>query len=418
MRSFLVLAAALTACAPQAPVLVAKASVPADTGFFTVTGEIAGRDAESETVTVAGSLLKSYPGDTLLVGKGRQKLRLELGNFGNLTADLSSFSSSSGGIDTWSGGFRGDRAGRIVLVRVDGVVSGSILSNDGYALILKQSDGQTQVVERVDVSSLPPELAPIVPDSPVPPAAPSAQPSPAPACQPLDSIRILMAVMTGELGDLGGMATAETEIGIAIGNANDAMALSKIPYRYQLGGIVETPGLPTRHFNTLLHAMQLGNLANLVRARDSLNADAVVLWMPHGSDCGLAYLLDGTPGGRPADAFAVVSRLCSISSWTLAHELGHLLGVSHDRAASAGEDPPPVPARPYGYGYRDPAGLYRDLMAYQCPAGECYRLPYYSTPAGSAAGKPLGIDYKVNAAASADAARTIRETGCTVAHYR
>ena len=79
--------------------------------------------------------------------------------------------------------------------------------------------------------------------------------------------------------------------------------------------------------------------------------------------------------GFASYAYSVVDQSCAASYLSLAHEMGHNMGLNHDPANSSG-----TPSYTYAYGYQQPSGLFRTVMAYPCPSGSCPRLMYFSNP--------------------------------------
>ena len=69
------------------------------------------------------------------------------------------------------------------------------------------------------------------------------------------------------------------------------------------------------------------NMADVKRLRDQSNADAMVLIASLSDNvCGLSAAIKAAP----TDAFAVVADYCFVDNYSMAHELGHLLGALHD----------------------------------------------------------------------------------------
>ena len=74
--------------------------------------------------------------------------------------------------------------------------------------------------------------------------------------------------------------------------------------------------------------------------RNSRNADLVTYYVPSGSYCGRGYY--NAPPVVFSDeqwAFSVVRGDCALGNLSLAHELGHNLGMNHDRYVEGGGDP-------------------------------------------------------------------------------
>ncbi len=122
--------------------------------------------------------------------------------------------------------------------------------------------------------------------------------------------------------------------------------------------------------------------------RETYRADVAVLIVDDAKGCGLA-----TRVGADADeAFAVVHHACAAASYTLAHEIGHLIGARHE------------------LGYVN-GSKWRDIMSYKGSCGGCPRLPVWSSPKVLVNGEPAGT-------VELDNARVIAERAARVAAFR
>jgi Metallo-peptidase family M12 len=137
------------------------------------------------------------------------------------------------------------------------------------------------------------------------------------------------------------------------------------------------------------------------RLRDEKRADVVALSVDDPSGCGLS-----TRVAADADeAYVVVHHACAALTYTLAHEVGHIIGARHDRQL----DPTPSPF-PYGHGYVN-GTKWRDIMSYRSSCGGCPRLPFWSSPTVKVRGELAGsID--------TDNARVLLEQAERVSHFR
>ena len=123
-----------------------------------------------------------------------------------------------------------------------------------------------------------------------------------------------------------------------------------------------------------------------------------------GGSAGRGYLLLSQSKFNSPWGYSINQR-SYLSARLLGHEMGHNLGLSHDRANTS----PGSSFLPYAYGYQVPNVFYT-IMAYPCLF--CRGIDYYSNPAVFVDGQPTGI------ADFADEARALRENFPTVAGFR
>ena len=122
--------------------------------------------------------------------------------------------------------------------------------------------------------------------------------------------------------------------------------------------------------------------------RDRYQADVAVLIVDDADGCGLATRVEADED----DAFAVVHHTCAKANFSLVHEIGHLIGASHERGYVHGNE-------------------WRDIMSYKANCGSCPRLPVWSNPEVLIGGAPAG-------SAGHDNARVIAENVLRVAAFR
>jgi hypothetical protein len=156
------------------------------------------------------------------------------------------------------------------------------------------------------------------------------------------------------------------------------------------------------HFHHLYRMVDgLGAFSKVRALRNEKRADVVVLIVDDASGCGLS-----TRVAADADeAFAVVHHSCAALSYSLAHEVAHIIGARHDLSLDQNMSP-----FPYGHGFVN-GTKWRDVMSYKAGCGGCPRLPFFSNPT-------IKIKGEIAGALNADNARVILEQAERVSRFR
>jgi hypothetical protein len=225
-------------------------------------------------------------------------------------------------------------------------------------------------------------------------------------------VQDLLVVYTAASAAAYSQATLESMIRSAVQSANQAYQNSSVNITLNLVGLqqVALTESGTGMQATLTSLKQNSTVRSL---RDKLAADMVVLVSQDKDWCGYANLMISTYNGvTTTDAYAVTYSSC-LSNQTLAHEVGHLQQLDHNRENSTGTSA----AFPYSYGYRQcVTGGFRDIMSYSCSGAT--QLLQFSTPKLSYNGVATGIAYETDPTRAADAARSLNDTATKVAAYK
>jgi hypothetical protein len=178
----------------------------------------------------------------------------------------------------------------------------------------------------------------------------------------------------------------------AIEEANRSFRLSGIGHiRLRLAYAFETGYLERGgHFD---HVWRMADkdgehMEHIHALRDAYRADIAILIVDDPKGCGLATRI----GADADEAFAVVPHEFSDANYTLAHEIGHLIGARHELGYVSGT-------------------IWRDIMSYKETCGGCPRLPVWSNPLLLIGGEPAGTTDLNNA-------RIIAENAGRVASFR
>lgn len=182
--------------------------------------------------------------------------------------------------------------------------------------------------------------------------------------------------------------------------------------------IVETTDL-----STILTQMdnQTGVFSDLRTRKANTNSDIALVYLPFTSSslCGLATLtgkgLDGDFSSVSHANNANTAVYIDCRDNVTAHEIGHLLGVTHSRVEMANENDLLGGTFPWSAGH-GANNLFVTVMANSSDFGGANELNLFSSPALTCASAPCGVN-RSDAANGADAALSIRTTKYQIAAF-
>jgi hypothetical protein len=322
---------------------------------------------------------------------------------------------------TWSGEVEdtGERA--VLMLWKDGHLSG-YFGYKGRIFTVNHVGADVHIMAELDPGKLPPDHAPgsgkstdptsrDIPAKPGPLVQPRAEPAVPPFRdadrQALEAKKITIDVMllytknaaSHYIRDPGDL------LALAIEQSNDTFrnsGLGNIQLRLVHSQLIDYDEAGADQFAHLYRMVDgEGPFKDVKRLRNEKRADIVGLIVDDPSGCGLS-----TRVAADADeAYFLVHHACAAITYSIAHEVGHILGTRHDRAV----DPNEVPFA-FGHGYVN-GTKWRDMMSYREACGGCPRIPYWSNPRIMYKGEPTGT-------AAADNARVILEQAERVSKFR
>ena len=351
--------------------------------------------------------------------------------------------------------------GRVWLVETDKQMlrdsGGAKLSDAGDFLTAPMTAAGTALAARAKLASAPAASAMRAQAAPVAAAAGTTS---------APTVDLVVGYTAAFATRLGGQSQALTRLNFMVDIANQAYENSQVTGRLRLvhalqvnypdatsnrSALLELTGvncttvpsgqlhLPDRDVNCTATGAPAA-LQPLLQAREQYRADLVslvrILQVPENESCGVAWLLGG--GQHAIDANSAQYGMSVISDTsgsvfnddgntcrdeTLAHELGHNMGLAHDRVTAAGTDDTNSDGNPldpqefgrypyaFGYGTAADAGNFYTVMSIR--QGTQTGIRVFSNPRVSiCAGLPCGV------ANEEDNARALEQTMPVIASFR
>jgi len=243
------------------------------------------------------------------------------------------------------------------------------------------------------------------------------------------TIDMVLGYTSGFAERLGGQSQAVTRLTFMVDVANQALGNSEVDGQFRIARTLQVDYPDATSNRSALFALtgvqctstiggqlpdggvscqqtgQPAALAPLINARERYHADVVVLVRkleyPENQSCGLGWMLGG--GRKPITASSANFAMSVVSDSsgtlypdegntcrheTLAHEVGHNLGLQHDRMTAQGSDdtnddgdlldPEEYGSRSYSFGYTSEAGNFYTVMTPRRAGQVGYRV--FSNP--------------------------------------
>lgn len=352
------------------------------------------------------------PMKTLPLRSGRSAvsipLLLDLFDGEILPAKLTAATHQPGRSIVFEGAIEGEPESSLVLALSDGEMFGNIKVRDRWYQIRSAGQGLHALVE-MDEAMLGEVLEPVVETT-----QPMTVSSEAVDNGSMIDLLVVYTPLTRQ--GLGSTAAVQSLIDTAIAETNTAYQRSGVSQRVRVVHTAETVNWSEngQSVNADTGGFTFSEVLNFIRSttdgrmdqvhglRNTYGADAVVLLVDIAGSCGIAF-----NNAHEGNAFSVVQWTCATGNYSFGHELGHNMGLNHERTTTG---------TGYDYGWADPNGSFRTIMATKCGAWSCGRIQNFSNPEVLYNGKPTGAP--VGSSSPAYAARALNEGALAFSQFR
>jgi hypothetical protein len=311
----------------------------------------------------------------------------------------------------WLGHIEGIDKSQVTLVIEDAVMAGNIRLPGAYFQVRYVGPNDLHSIRQIDESRFPSEGDPLTVDTA---RSKTTQDSGITATDDGSTFDVMVVYTPAARAAAGGTTAMQALINLAVAETNTAYSRSAVSPRLRLVHQGEVSYTESADFSTDLNRLTNpadGFMDNVHALRDAHGADLVSLIVEGTSLCGLAWLMTAESNSFQTHAFSVVARVCATGNFSFGHELGHNMGLQHDRV-----DAPADGVFPFSHGYVDTPHGFRDIMGVAASCGGCMRIQNFSNPNVIFNGFPAGVAQ--SSPQSADAAASLNATALTVANWR
>ncbi len=264
------------------------------------------------------------------------RVRIGLPDGRNVVARRTQAEASTRGF-TWVGRVEGGVDGLASFAVVDEELSGTLRLADEVFELRGELGGRC-AIDAVD----PMQFASCTVAAPVPSpttgAAIATPPPPGWSLATASTIDVLVVYTSQARAAQGGTSAMEALIDLSLAEANQSYENSGVLQRVRLVARAELTGY-TQAPSILTDLSRLtiptdGFIDNVHALRDACGADAVCMLIQSNASCGASNQFSFQGPAFAPYAMCVVARSCAASNLSVAHELGHLMGLVHDRDTS------------------------------------------------------------------------------------
>jgi hypothetical protein len=321
----------------------------------------------------------------------------------------------------WIGNLENQPRSLVVLSLQGNVLAGEVVTENGNVYEIRFAGNDVHIVRRINQATLPDGG----PSTSVDLTTPTPEPDACGGTDMGDNIDVMVVYTQAVRNAEGNRAAAEALVYQTVATTNQAYFNSDVHQRIRLVHVQEVTHTEDPDLNNDLRSLRSstdGAIDDIHTLRDTYGADIVSMIVNNVNPnyCGYGYRMATVSTDFENYAFSVVERSCSGSRLSFAHELGHNMGLHHDRYVESSS------SYDYAFGYVNVGAKWRTIMAYDNECADagvnCPRLPYFSNPNLTYGGDPMGVAQGTvdanGAAIGADSHLALNNTALTVANFR